>query len=52
MHVAFGARREAIFEELCNIPQLSVEKSEGAFYIFVDISATDMDGKTFAEVCD
>lgn len=48
MHDAFEERREVVYEELCNIPQLSVEKPEGAFYIFVDIRGTGMDDKTFA----
>ncbi|HIO94281.1 MAG TPA: aminotransferase class I/II-fold pyridoxal phosphate-dependent enzyme [Candidatus Poseidoniales archaeon] len=48
MHDAFGERREVVFEELSNIPQLSVNKPEGAFYIIIDITDTGMDDRTFA----
>ncbi|MDP7001778.1 MAG: pyridoxal phosphate-dependent aminotransferase [Candidatus Poseidoniaceae archaeon] len=48
MHDAFAERREIIFAELSNIPQLLVNKPEGAFYIIIDIRNTGMDDKTFA----
>jgi aspartate/methionine/tyrosine aminotransferase len=48
MHNAFKERRDVIFSELSNIPQLKVRKPEGAFYIIIDIGGTGMDDKTFA----
>ena len=48
MHNAFEERRGVIFKELSNIPQLSVNKPEGAFYIIIDVTGTGLDDKTFA----
>jgi len=42
-------RRRSLMMELLNgIPSLSASEPEGAFYIMVDVTATGMDGATFA----
>ncbi len=42
-------RRRALMMDLLNgIPSLSASEPEGAFYIMVDVTATGMDGTTFA----
>ncbi len=42
-------RRRALMMDLLNgIPSLSASEPEGAFYVMVDVTATGMDGTTFA----
>jgi aspartate/methionine/tyrosine aminotransferase len=42
-------RRRSLMMELLNgIPSLSASEPEGAFYVMVDVTATGMDGTTFA----
>lgn len=45
----FSRRREILMEGLDRIGQFSYPKPEGAFYAFIDVSKTGMDGDTFAE---
>ncbi|BAZ45470.1 class III aminotransferase [Chondrocystis sp. NIES-4102] len=45
---AFAQRRAYMYQAINAIPQLSCPKPDGAFYLFVDISAT---GKTSLEFC-
>jgi aminotransferase len=48
MIVEFEARRDYIFKEVNKIKGLACIKPKGAFYMFVDVSGTGMDGETFA----
>ena len=42
-------RRRSLMMELLNgIPSLNASEPEGAFYVMVDVTATGMDGTTFA----
>ncbi|HWP51766.1 MAG TPA: pyridoxal phosphate-dependent aminotransferase [Clostridia bacterium] len=45
---AFSCRRTLLMSGLDQIPGLSYIVPEGAFYIFVDVSGTGMDGDAFA----
>ena len=45
----FSARRNILVEGLRAIPQLSVPEPEGAFYAFVNVSGTGMNGEQFAQ---
>ena len=49
MLAAFAQRREVIYQGIQAIPQLNCPKPDGAFYVFVDISAT---GLKSLEFCD
>lgn len=44
---SFSSRRNLVIKELKQIPQLSYIVPNGAFYIFIDVSKTGMDGDTF-----
>lgn len=46
---AFQERRDRMAARLSKIPKISFVKPEGAFYCFVDISATGLDSGLFAE---
>ncbi len=46
---AFSRRRNMLMNGLDQIPGLSYIVPEGAFYIFVDVSGTGMDGDAFAD---
>ncbi|MFA9380467.1 MAG: pyridoxal phosphate-dependent aminotransferase, partial [Acetanaerobacterium sp.] len=48
MKTEFAARRELIIRFLDRIPGLSYVKPDGAFYVFVDVSATGLSGDAFA----
>ena len=41
-------RRSLMMGLLSDIPSLSASEPEGAFYVMVDVTATGMDGTTFA----
>lgn len=45
----FGERRELLCDLLNDVPLISFFKPQGAFYVICDISATGMDGETFAK---
>ncbi len=47
MRQAFATRRQVILERLQEIPGLSCAKPDGAFYIFVDISNTNLKSLKF-----
>ena len=49
MLAAFAQRRQVILEAINSIPQLSTPKPGGAFYVFVDISATGMNSLDFCK---
>ncbi|MDJ0635839.1 MAG: pyridoxal phosphate-dependent aminotransferase [Xenococcaceae cyanobacterium MO_188.B29] len=49
MLAAFAQRREVIYQGIQGIPKLNCPKPDGAFYVFVDISAT---GLKSLEFCD
>ena len=49
MLAAFTQRRKVILEAINSIPQLSAPKPGGAFYVFVDISATGMNSLDFCK---
>ena len=49
MILAFSRRRDLMIRALSEIQGIKFVKPQGAFYILVDISATGMDGDTFAE---
>ena len=49
MLAAFIQRRKVILEAINSIPQLSTPKPGGAFYVFVDISATGMNSLDFCK---
>jgi aspartate aminotransferase len=38
MRTAFARRRDAVVDRLGEIPDVSVTRPEGAFYVFVDVS--------------
>ena len=46
---AFARRRQMVLDGLDEIPDLSYTKPMGAFYIFVDVSATGMTGEEYAD---
>lgn len=48
MVAAFGRRRRLVMSRLDQIPGLNCIEPKGAFYIFVDVSGTGLDGDTFA----
>lgn len=48
MVTAFGRRRRLVMSRLDQIPGLSYIEPKGAFYIFVDVSGTGLDGDAFA----
>lgn len=48
MREAFAKRRNLLMAGLDQIPGLSYTVPKGAFYIFIDVSGTGMDGDTFA----
>lgn len=48
MVAAFGRRRRLVMSRLDQIPGLSYIEPTGAFYIFIDVSGTGLDGDTFA----
>lgn len=45
----FEKRRNLFFEKLAKIPKLKPFRPQGAFYLFVDISATGLDSVRFSE---
>jgi len=47
MKVAFENRRDLVFNLLCDIPGIIVNKPQGAFYFFPDVSSYF--GKTFGD---
>ena len=49
MRAEFWKRRDKIVERLSNMENISFVKPEGAFYCFVDISATHLSSNEFAE---
>jgi aspartate aminotransferase len=49
MRQAFAVRRQAILERLQDIPGLSCAKPDGAFYLFIDISSTDLTSLEFCQ---
>ncbi|MGH2466309.1 MAG: pyridoxal phosphate-dependent aminotransferase [Candidatus Limnocylindrales bacterium] len=49
MVAEFKARRDLIVDGLEAIPGVRCRRPSGAFYVFPDISATGLDGPTFAE---
>ncbi len=49
MAVEFEKRRDFLVAQLAKIPKISAVKPEGAFYCFVDISATGMKSTPFVE---
>lgn len=49
MLTAFTERRKVIIEAINSIPNLSAPKPGGAFYVFVDISATGMKSLEFCD---
>jgi len=48
MRTAFETRRNLIMDELAKIEQLKPFRSEGAFYVFCDVSATGLSAMDFA----
>jgi len=48
MRLAFQKRRDLALQMLSEIPNISVYKPQGAFYLFVNISNFDMDCMNFA----
>lgn len=48
MVAAFGRRRKLVMSRLDQIPGLSYIEPKGAFYIFIDVSGTGLDGDAFA----
>ena len=48
MIAAFDRRRRLVMERLDKIPGLKYIEPKGAFYIFVDVSGTGLDGDQFA----
>jgi len=49
MRQAFAQRRQLVLEGIAAIPNLSCPKPEGAFYVFIDISATGLLSLPFCE---
>jgi aspartate aminotransferase len=49
MLAAFAQRRQYILERIKAIPQLNCPKPEGAFYIFVNISQTNLNSLDFCD---
>ncbi len=45
----FRKRRDGMVERLSKIPKISFVKPEGAFYCFVDVSATGLNSSVFSE---
>ena len=45
----FRKRRDGMVERLSKIPKISFVKPEGAFYCFVDVSATGLNSNAFSE---
>ncbi len=45
----FKKRRDLLLKQLAGIPQVTVVKPEGAFYCFIDISATGLSSTVFSE---
>lgn len=48
MVAAFSRRRKLVMSRLDQIPGLSYIEPKGAFYIFIDVSGTGLDGDAFA----
>lgn len=48
MVAAFEKRRDLIMDELATVPKVKAFRSEGAFYVFCDISATGLSAADFA----
>jgi len=48
MVAEFRRRRDRIFELLDEIPHVKARKSEGAFYVFLDIRELGMSSREFA----
>lgn len=48
MVAAFNRRRKLVMSRLDKIPGLSYIEPKGAFYIFIDVSGTGLDGDAFA----
>ncbi|MBF2058270.1 MAG: pyridoxal phosphate-dependent aminotransferase [Cyanobacterium sp. T60_A2020_053] len=46
---AFGVRREVMYNKIKAIPQISAPLPDGAFYLFVDISATGLNSLDFCQ---
>lgn len=46
---AFGARREVMYNKIKAIPHVSAPRPDGAFYLFVDISATGLNSLDFCQ---
>lgn len=49
MRQEFQRRRDLMYEGICAIPGLHCSKPQGAFYVFPNISATDVDSMTFCQ---
>ncbi|MGK7936560.1 MAG: pyridoxal phosphate-dependent aminotransferase [Xenococcaceae cyanobacterium] len=49
MLTAFAQRREVIYQGIQAIPKLNCPKPDGAFYVFVDISATGLNSLEFCD---
>ncbi len=49
MRQAFAQRRQLVLAGIAAIPGLSCPQPEGAFYVFIDISATGLPSLTFCE---
>ena len=49
MVAAFAERREVMYQGIQAIPQLSCPKPYGAFYLFIDISATGLKSLDFCD---
>ena len=49
MRQAFAQRRQLVLEGIAAIPGLSCPQPQGAFYVFIDISATGLPSLTFCE---
>jgi len=49
IHEAFAGRRDLILERLRDIPGVDPGNPQGAFYVFVDISALTDDSRAFVE---
>lgn len=50
MRQAFARRRQVMLEGIAVIPKFSCPKPQGAFYLFVDISATGYSSLDFCNI--
>ncbi|WP_373541059.1 pyridoxal phosphate-dependent aminotransferase [Chamaesiphon sp.] len=49
MRQAFAQRRQVVLDRLCDVPGLSCAKPDGAFYVFVNISSTNINSLDFCQ---